>query len=101
MLRCESTARGVGGIEQGAGLLSAITGDASLTPDERWLMIEAMFVHDASCPSLPAGYAPEKMAAAGRALTPRWKPHEERPSEVVSDATLGTGLNAPPVARAR
>ena len=99
--KCESTARGLGGAEHGAGLLSGITDDANLTPDERWLMIEALFVQDAAGPSLPASYAPENMAAAWRALAPRRKRHEGLPAEVVSDAALGAGLDGAPVARAR
>jgi hypothetical protein len=63
------------------GFLSEVTGDVSLTPVERLLMIEALFVHDASEPSpqdrragagdgralRPTGYAPLDAIKEGRA----------------------------------
>jgi hypothetical protein len=97
----DSPSGGVEGTGRGAGFLSEIMSDVSLTPDERWLMIEALFVHDASAPSFPANNAPEQIAAAGRVLTPRRKPRERLPTEVGSGATLGAGLNGASVARAR
>jgi hypothetical protein len=44
-------------------LLSDIVGNASLTPAEKSLMIEALFVHDASEPSPPSHRALEQTQA--------------------------------------
>jgi hypothetical protein len=57
-----------GEIQQVSNLLSDILGDVSLTPAEQSLMIEALFVHDASEPSSPgpARAGPDR----GRGLRP-------------------------------
>ncbi len=53
--------------EPRAGALSEIMRDASLSPDETWLMIEALFVHDASeLPPLAAGDAVTPAIARAR-----------------------------------
>jgi hypothetical protein len=48
--------------------LSEIVGDASLTPAEKSLMIEALFVHDASEPSPPGSGAQGPIAARGSSM---------------------------------
>ena len=73
-------------------LLSGIVGDAGLTPAEKSLMIEALFVHDAPEPSLPGSGAREQTALAPRVLVRRPRAHERVRTGLTWGATLGAGL---------
>jgi hypothetical protein len=73
-------------------LLSGIVGDAGLTPAEKSLMIEALFVHDAPETSLPGSGAGEQTAAARRALARRRRARERVRTGLKWGATLGAGL---------
>jgi hypothetical protein len=48
----------------GPSLFSEIVGDDTLTRDEKLLMVEALFVHDAAAPPAQRSGAPERTNAA-------------------------------------
>jgi hypothetical protein len=83
--------------------LSGIVGDASLTPAEKSLMIEALFVHDAPEPPLrlPGSGAREQTAPAQRALARRRRARERVRAGLTWGATLGAGLVGVLVGRSR
>ncbi len=85
---------------RGPEFLAEIMGDDGLTSDEQWLMIEALFVHDASAPPPAVGSAPEPVAAERRARTRRRRSREALPIEI-SDTTFGSGHDGTPVTQPR
>ena len=81
--------------------LSEIVGDAGLTPAEKSLMIEALFVHDASEASLPGSGAQEQTASAPRVLVRGRRAHERVRTGLTWGAALGAGLVGVLVGRSR
>ncbi len=100
MLSTSQLAEALGSPTPLPDVLSGVVGDAGLTPAERSLMIEALFVHDAPEPALPGSGAREQAAAARRALARR-RARERVRTGLKWGAALGAGLVGVLVGRSR